>query len=532
MHRQLLCPVVMALGCLGFLPLGAQGNVNFSEHIAPIVYTHCTGCHRPGEVGPMPFTSYEEIRDWGPMIAYVTGIRYMPPWKADPTYQSYLRENLLTDTEIQQIADWVQAGMPQGDPALAPQTPIFPTGSQIGTPDLVLSFAQTHLHPGDGIDEYRYFVLPTGLTEERDLVALEVRPGNRRIVHHTLIWADTTGAAAQQDAETPEYGYQGGSGFGVNTEAFQNQLPGYVPGQRPPVMTNGMAMRLPPNADLLLQMHYAPSAIDEPDSSSVLLFFADQPAQRYIKTKIMIPFFGTLTNGPFIIPANQTREFHGTWTVPEKASVIGISPHMHLLGTHWEVFAINPAGDTLNLIRINDWDFNWQGTFGFQRPVILEEGSVIHAYAGYDNTTDNPFNPNNPPVLVRWGEGTSDEMYYLPINYVSYQEGDENLELDDALTSLESDGAFYVIQDKFYPLAPNPVGEQEALLGFSLAQGGLVSLQLHDLQGRLLKTYFQGLSFMPGQHSYPIQFSGLSAGAYVLSLFVDGRVMSQQIIKN
>lgn len=531
MHRHLL--LITALTAAAGL-LRAQSGINFSEHIAPIVYNHCTTCHRPGEVGPMPFTNYQEVRDWGPMIAYVTSIRYMPPWKADPSYQHYLRENILTDEQIQTIAQWVGEGMPQGNPALEPELPVFPAGSQVGAPDLVLSFAQSHIHPGNGLDEYRYFVLPTGLAEDRDLVALELRPGNGRIVHHTLFWADTTGVAAQKDAETPEYGYEGtaGGALGGGLETFQNQLPGYVPGQRPPVLTNGMAMRLPAHADLLMQMHYAPSAVDEPDSSTVYLFFADQPAQRYVKTKIMLPFFGTLTNGPFLIPANQTREFHGTWTAPEKASIIGVSPHMHLLGTHWEVFAVTPAGDTLNLIRINDWDFNWQGTYSFRRPIILEAGSVIHAYAGYDNTPDNPFNPNNPPVLVRWGESTYDEMYYLPISYVSYQEGDETLELDDALTAAEEPGSspFYTLPDKLYPPAPNPAGAQ-ATIGFALARGGRVTLRLCDLNGRPTRTFLHNAAYWPGQHALPVSLEGLPAGAYLLQLNIDGKVLTQKIIK-
>ncbi|NUO02153.1 MAG: T9SS type A sorting domain-containing protein [Saprospiraceae bacterium] len=509
--------LLLSFFALFSLSLSAQ-TVNFSEHIAPIVYKHCTGCHRPGEVGPMPLTNYQQISVWGPMIKYVTGIRYMPPWKADPEFQHYLRENTLTDEEIQQIADWVDNGKPQGDPALEPPLPIFPEGSQVGTPDLVLSFAETHVHPGNGIDEYRYFVLPTGLTESRDLVALEIRPGNRRVVHHTLVWTDTTGTAAAKDAATPEYGYVAESGIGIggNLETFQNQLPGYVPGQRPPVMTNGMAMRLPANADLLLQMHYAPTPVDEPDSSSVLLFFADEPAQRYVKNKIMLPLANTLTNGPFIIPANQTREFHGRWTVPEDISVIGIAPHMHLLGTHWRVFAVTPSNDTINLIRINEWDFNWQGSYSFRNPQVLPQGTVVNAYAGYDNTANNPANPNSPPQWITWGEGTSDEMYYLPISYVSYQPGDENLELDDMLVNTEDNPAFHFLHNRLYPVSPNPAREN-LKAGFTLGRANRTILELYNMQGQPVQRLLDGW-FLQGQHTVDIQVEGLAPGVYCLRL--------------
>ena len=216
----------------------------WSEQVAPIIFTHCTSCHRPGEIAPFSLTKYEEAVAWGGMISYVTDIRYMPPWKPDPNYGAkYLRENYLSDAEIALIRDWVDGGMPQGDPAKEPPLPVFPDGSQIGTPDLVLSFAQTHLHPGNGVDEYRYFVLPTGLKQPRNLVALEMRPGNKQIVHHALVWADSTSQAAAFDAQTPEYGFLGSGTSGIGN--LGEQLPAYVPGVRPHLFTNGIAQRIP-----------------------------------------------------------------------------------------------------------------------------------------------------------------------------------------------------------------------------------------------------------------------------------------------
>jgi hypothetical protein len=283
-------------------------------------------------------------------------------------------------------------------------------GSQIGTPDLVLSFAQAHLVEGNNRDEYRYFVIPTGLTTEKKLVALEIRPGNSRVVHHALVWQDTTGLAAASDAATPEYGYSGGGGSGN----FGEQLPGYAPGQKPILYSNGMAQTLHAGADLVLQMHYAPSPVDETDSTTINLFFADGPAPREVVSYVMTPQGNTLTNGPFVILPNEVKTFHGSFTVPVKASLLGIAPHCHLLGKDWTVYAVTPANDTLNLISIPDWDFNWQSIYYFKSPLVIPAGSVLHAYGTYDNTTNNPFNPSNPPVTVTWGEGTNDEMFYLP----------------------------------------------------------------------------------------------------------------------
>ncbi len=501
--------------------VSAYGQIpNWSEQIAPIIYGKCSSCHRPGEIAPFSLTNYQETQAWGEMIKYVTQIRYMPPWKPDPAFgASYLQENYLTDAEIATLQAWVDGGMPQGDPALEPELPQFPEGSQVGTPDLVLSFTQTHVHPGNGQDEYRYFVLPTGLSQSKNLVALEMRPGNKSIVHHALVWADSSGTAASLDAQTPEYGYIGqqGAGGGGGLANFGTQLPAYVPGVRPHVYTNGIAQRIPANADLVVQVHYAPTTVDEPDSSTFNLFFTDQPVNRYVRSKIMIPQPGTLLNGPFFIPANQTRTFHGVWTVPQQISMLGVAPHMHLLGTHWEVFAVTPANDTIPLVRINDWDFNWQGGYYFRRLIRLPANTKIHAIAGYDNTVNNPNNPNSPPRNVTWGEGTADEMYYLPLLYVPYLPGDENLELDDLINSTE-ETSFHFAKTRLYPLWPNPVENGNIRIGYMLERTQAFNLHIVDVNGRIVKVISQGKHGFLGEHYVDVDVSQLQAGVYYASL--------------
>ncbi|RMG80839.1 MAG: cytochrome c, partial [Bacteroidetes bacterium] len=344
---------------LAFLmPVILSAQPTFSEDIAPILYDNCTTCHRAGEIGPFPLESYEDAAAYAPMIKYVTGIRYMPPWKPDPDFSEFMGERRLTDQQIQLIADWADAGAPQGDPALAPDPPVFPTGSVIGTPDLVLSMKEAYHHEGDMMDEYRVFVLPTGLTEDKEVAAVELRPGNRKIVHHALFTYDDTGQAKALDDATPEYGYQAFGGFGVD-EVFDRQFPGYVPGARPPFFQEGMGQRLPAGSDFLVQMHYAPVATDEVDSSSINIFFKKEPVTRFVEQYVMLPFWGTLTNGPFWIQPNQVKTFHGVYKVPTKVSILGIFPHMHLLGQDWTVYIVHANGDTTNLISIPDWDFNW-----------------------------------------------------------------------------------------------------------------------------------------------------------------------------
>ena len=513
--------------CLLTFPVTVQSqSVNFSEHIAPLIYNHCTSCHRPGEIGPFPLTNYSEVASWGPMIQYVTDIGYMPPWKPEIGYQQYRNENYLTAAEVQKIADWVNQGMPQGDPALEPPLPIFPSGSQVGNPDTVLTFAQSYLHLGNNEDEYRYFVLPTGLIQDRDLVALEIRPGNKSIVHHTLVWQDTTGQAAAEDAATPEYGYEGNTGS-AGLSGLNSQLPGYVPGVKPIVYTDGIGYRLFAGSDLKIQMHYAPTVTDEYDSSSINLFFAPQPVTRYLKSHVMIALPGVLTNGPFIIPANQVKVFHGQYTVPTDISMVGIGPHMHMLGQYWKVYAVKPNGDTIPLININEWDFNWQGGYNFRSLLPLPAGSVIHAYAKYDNTNNNINNPNNPPQLVTWGENTSDEMFYLPLLFLDYQTGDENITFNDStgITGLAS----LISSDKLYPIHPNP-GSGIVKIGFTLERGDIVSLKVMDVNGRLVNTIIRNQFCLPGFHTNELDVSTLPTGIFNVVLETSGGRYAQKLI--
>ena len=496
------------------LPRLQSQTINYAEHIAPIIYKKCTSCHRPGEIGPFSLTNYDQVAAYASTIKFVTGIKYMPPWKADPAYQHYQNENYLTDDEIQKISDWVDDQMPRGDPSIEPELPVYPKGSQIGVPDLVLSFAKSHKIKGNNTDEYRYFVLPTGLKESKDLVCLEMRPGNTSVVHHTLFWQDTTGKAKAADDATPEYGYAPEE---ADVTGPQNQLFGYVPGVRPTLLTYGLAQKLYAGADIKMQMHYAPAPVDETDSSTVNLFFAKTPAQRYLQSHIMLPFPTTLGGDIFVIQPETKREFHGVLKIPFKVSIFSIAPHMHKLGTHWKVFAVKPTGDTVPLINIKAWDFNWQGNYNFKKLIVLPAGSVIHAYAGYDNTSSNPHNPHSPPKLVTWGEGTGDEMYYLPIIYLPYMTGDENMVFEDHSPAFLSKLHLQGLDNRLFSVNPNPVGDV-LKTGYYLAKTGKVNLKIIDQSGSLVKTIYSDKNHFPGYHTSELDVSGLAAGVYTLIL--------------
>ena len=491
-----------------------QAQPTYTKDIAPIIYDNCSICHRSGEIGPMALTNYQEVKNWGSMIQYVTNIKYMPPWPPEKSYSTLLEERGLTNQEIQLIADWVEGGMLQGDPALEPAFPDFPTGSQVGEPDLVLSFAEAYEHAGDNKDQYQIFVLPTGLTEDRIVKAVELRPGNGKIVHHAIIGLDVTGQARIKDEQTSEYGYPAFGAFGVTPEEL---YAGYVPGTKAKKYPVGIGSPMYAGSDLLIQMHYAPVSATEWDSSTVNIFFADpdETIGRHVKHEVMLPLSNTLLNGPFYMLPGEVKTFHGVWEVPDKISLLGITPHMHLLGKGWDVYAVSPTGDTTNLIQIPDWNFNWQGTYFFDRFKVLETGTKIHALATYDNSADNPMNPNNPPAFVTWGEGTRDEMYFLPLTYVDYQPGDEDLTFTDDVLSDIDDFKNPISKNEIEVIFPNPA-EEELNIGFYLSEQSRVNIEILDVNGRLVRAISDNQIYPAGKQLEKGQIGDLSSGVYLL----------------
>lgn len=505
----------------------------FAEDIAPIIYEKCATCHRAGEIGPMSLSNYEEIQAWGPTIEHVTSNKIMPPWQPDPNFSTFLGENYLTDEEIQTISTWVTDGMPEGNSANEPDFPDFPTGSVLGTPDLVLEMSEDWLHEGNYQDDYRYFVFPTNFPDDKVIKAVEFRPGNSKIVHHALLFEDVTGTAAAKDAATPEYGFDGfGSFLDGQSQAIltQKQFPGYVPGQKPIRYPDGLGQILQAGADVVVQIHYAPWPVDETDRSKINIFFMDEieeELEREVRGHIMVPLQEVIGE-QFFIPANTVKSFHGRYTVPVDVSLVNIAPHMHLLGKHWEVWAEKPDGERMNLINVPEWDFNWQGSYSFDRFKVLPAGSVIHAVASYDNTVNNPNNPSNPPQWTTWGEGTGDEMYYLPIGFVFYQAGDEDIVFSE--TSVNTSN-LVPTKNLIYPIQPNPVLDH-TLAGFHLEKGQSVSVSIFDMKGQKVRTLRANEFFNMGDHFVDFSTRQLSSGIYILQVQGSDFILTEKFVKN
>ena len=514
--------IVMLL--LGGLAAAWAQSPTFHADIAPIIYQNCTECHRAGEIGPMPFTTYQEVSDYSSFIAYVTATKYMPPWTPDPAYSTLRGERYLTEEQIQLLADWHEAGAPEGDPSDNPGLPDFPEGSQIGEPDLTLAMPEPYVHGGDMLDQYQVFVLETGVTEETEIRAVEVRPGNASIAHHTLIAytesVNSIAAAEAMDAADPAPGYESFGDYGVNVEDFL--FGGWVPGAEPTEFPATLGKKIGPDGRLLVQMHYGPSPVEESDLTEINLFFANEPIQREVELAMMTPAH---LPEPFYIQPNEVKTFHGVMNVTEDISVLSVTPHCHLLGQSWEVFAVSPdQTDTIPLISIPDWDFNWQGIFAFPSLLHVPGGYKMHAICTYDNTADNPYNPNDPPQWMSWGDLTGDEMYVLFFQFVEYMEGDENITLSTA----DEDTRIVYQSDVLFPAWPNPARNgQEVNVSWHLHEPAEMTLELLDVRGRIVDTWLPMQSFPQGHHQRAFAMGGLQSGTYFYRLTTaDGLVRS------
>ena len=373
----------------------------YSGSVAALLHKNCAGCHRSGEVGPFPLISYEDARKRAGFIAKQVRAKKMPPWKAEAGHGEFFDERRLTEAEISTLEAWAAAGAPRGDASAEPAVPTFTDGWQLGKPDLIVRMPAAFTIPADGRDIYQIFVMPSGLTETRTVAAMEFRPGNRRVVHHAIAIVDSTGTARRRDAATPEPGYPTFGGFGILPTGF---LGGWAPGNLPHRLQEGMGRELPAGADIVVQIHYHPTGKPESDRSELGLYFTPKPAAKLVRN---LP----LVSRDIDIPAGESAYKRMVrFTTPEQLTVVGIMPHMHLLGREMKTRAIKPDGSEIPLVWIRDWDFNWQDTYLYRNPITVPAGTRFEVDAVYDNSAANPRNPQSPPKRVVWGEQTENEM--------------------------------------------------------------------------------------------------------------------------
>ena len=390
----------------------------FSHDVAPILYRECAGCHRPGGVAPFPLLTYQDAQKRARLIATVTARHYMPPWL--PAAPHFLNERKLTETEIAVLNQWAAFGAPEGDPAATPPPPPMSDAWQLGKPDLEAEMRGPAEIPAEGLDQYRCFVIPAPSTKDHWVRALDIRPGNTKVVHHVILFQDTTRTARRRDE---------GSGypcFGTPGFLPARGLGGWTPGAQPVRLPDDIPELFHADADLVLQIHYHPTGKAETDRTRVALYFTDQKPKRRL---MEIP----LSSNRIEIPAGE-RNYKVTdhFTLPVDVDVIGIIPHAHYVCKSMYGYAVLPGGARRTLIQIPDWNFNWQQQYRYPSPIRLPADTRVEMEFTYDNSAQNPRNPNQPPQRVTWGPATTDEMAGLHIEVVPAQPGDAE-ELSQAL---------------------------------------------------------------------------------------------------
>ena len=417
-------PATKAVGCPleRAVAVKKTGKVTFYKDVLPILQNNCQSCHRKGEVGPFELATFHDAVKWSTSIKDYTESRAMPPWK--PTDgPAFHNERKLTEKQIATIAAWVAEGTPEGDPKEAPKPRVFTEGWQLGKPDLVLTVADDFTLGASGTDAFRVFVLPTNLTEDKYVTAVEVKPGNPRVVHHSLNFFDRTGEARKleekekmRDKNPDEKdfgpGYSSRMGAGTNSGKFIRGadfggLGGWAPGQIPRHLPEGTGWHLPKGSDVLLQLHYHRDGKVEKDKTSIGLYFAKNPVKS--------TFEGMVIPGLFLgIPAGDaTFKVKGKIEVEEDCTLHSVMHHMHMLGKSAKIVVEPPEGKAFTLLEIKDWDYNWQETYWLKEPIAIKKGTKMSVEAVYDNSDKNPLNPFSPPKFVRFGEQTDNEMCFV-----------------------------------------------------------------------------------------------------------------------
>lgn len=393
--RLACCASLLALGGLA---TAAAPSVSFHKDIEPILQDRCQQCHRPGEVGPMALMTYEQARPWAKAIKSAVIQRKMPPWPINPHFGKFSNGRSLTAEQIDLLAAWVDSGAPEGNPADAPRPRTWVEGWNIPQPDAILEMPTAFDMPASGRVEYQYIVIPTGFTEDKWIQMAEVRPSDRSITHHAQIFIREPGSKwlAGQKPGVP-LGVANGSGMGSEILTI------YTPGMVPDVYKPGTAKLIPAGSDLVFQMHYTATGKPGHDRTRLGLVFAKEPPKERVFTmygvnlRIAIP------------PGDPSYKAEAIIPITHEMTMLTLFPHMHLRGKAFQYDLIYPNGETETLLKVDNWSLNWQLSYKLAQPIELKPGMKVKATAWWDNSPNNPANPD-PTKKVTWGEQSWEEM--------------------------------------------------------------------------------------------------------------------------
>jgi hypothetical protein len=527
-----LLPVLCGLFLLN---TGFAQSITWSGDIASIMYNKCAACHHDGGLAPFALMTYSDAHAKQYLISGSVNNGSMPPWPPDKNYKRFKDERLLTAAELDKINEWIGNGAPSGDTATAPAAPVYTNGSVLSGVTNVIQMP-TFTVPNISYDLYQCFTIPTNLAQDEFITAIEVIPGDPSIVHHVLIYEDTTSTqqSAIMDANTPEPGYTSFGGPGIGNAPL---VGGWVPGTVPQAYPSGMGVKIHKNSRLVMQIHYPAGSAGKTDSTKLNLRLSTA-SLRPVFIQPPLNHVMSMTDGPLSIPAFTEKTFHAQYTVPTNFPIQGISlltvaPHAHLICKNWLVYGKTPSGDTIPFIKIDNWDFHWQGFYTFQKLIFFPKGSTFYGVATYDNTANNPHNPSSPPQDVTAGEATTDEMMLVYFSYLIYQQGDEDIVLDSTIlqqpTAIDDpktvDG--FVSTPQLYDAMPNPANN-ETRITYYLPASTKTELKIFDLTGKLVETVTAPNSM--GFNTVTYNTEKLQAGNYLYTLTVNGVSRSKQLV--
>jgi len=408
MRKPLLIPVISLTVLFAALTLTAGASdskgvgVTFTKDVAPLLYSNCAECHRPTGIAPMALITYKDVRPWAKSVKQRVAERSMPPWFADPNHGEFSNNPSLSQRDIDTIVSWVDAGSPKGDDKDLPVAPKFVEGWTIGQPDVVLSMKEEYSVPADGVIPYLYFAIPTNFIEDKWIQAFEIKPGDRRVVHHVI--ASTEDGNAPRDPG--QQARQGQRGVGLG---------GITPNKTGVEFAPGTARLIRKGSNIVLQMHYTTMGEPAKDRTTVGLIFAKQPPKRVVGG-------GNALNARFVIPPGDSNyEVKSSTTFQEDTYLTAMMPHMHFRGKDFVYTVVYPDGKSEVVLSVPKYDFNWQLTYELKKPLFLPKGSRLDCVAHFDNSTKNRFNPD-PTKEVRWGPQTWEEMmigWYTTVRYLN-----------------------------------------------------------------------------------------------------------------
>ena len=410
--------IFIVLGGLLYAAPAISGSTpTYSKDVAPIIYKNCASCHRAGEIAPMSLLTYKETRPWAASIREKVALGEMPPWHSNDPHGMFSNDRRLSQAEKDTIVRWAVGGAPEGNPKDLPSVPKFTEGWEIGTPDVVLSMAKPYDVPASGTVNYQYFTIPTNFTEDKWVQSIEVRPGERRVVHHILVFVRQQGSQPPKPAFTSVVPPPSASGSASANGERQGEVrgPGYLlattaPGTNAMTFQPGAAVRIPAGATLIFQVHYTANGTAAKDQSSVGMIFAKQAPETEIRNSAFV-------NATFTLPAGSANEeVDSAIRFDQDSHIWALFPHTHLRGKSWSYRLVYPDGHAQELLTVPKYDFNWQTYYVFATPVAVPQGSRLEATAHYDNSAANKWNPD-PSKDVRWGEQTWQEMQYSGITY-------------------------------------------------------------------------------------------------------------------